>query len=236
MSLIELGIDLGVLAYDTLSEMVRRAHSDDPSDNLPPTPVNTQNVAEVIATAATGYTMSKEGRIELANYEALANTKYIDSGGVHTIGIGMTVSEIHDLVQWPWGRFVSTEQCVKDFNGALVKYEYAVNHALKVDVTQNQFDALVSITYNIGRAGMANSTFMRRLNAKADPKDVVAAVQNWKMDNGKEVKGLKIRRAAEGQVFLTGHYLNNGTVAQILVNPNTHKPSYKGRVNIAQYM
>lgn len=180
---------------------------------------------------------SKNGVIELANYEALANTKYIDSGGVQTIGIGMTVSEIPDIKNWAWSQRLEDDQCVRMFQDALVKYENAVIKALKpgVILTQAQFDALVSITYNIGTGGMAGSTFMKRVNAGARPEDVVAAMQAWNKDNGKVVRGLVNRRAAEGKVYLTGNYTNDGTVTRIVVDSN-HKPIYKGRVDIRPYL
>lgn len=181
--------------------------------------------------------MSKNGLIELANYEALANTKYIDSGGVQTIGIGMTVSEIPDIKQWSWDKRLENDQCVRMYQESLVKYENAVIKAINpgVMLTQAQFDALVSITYNIGTGGMAGSTFMRRLNAGSSDADVVAAMQSWNKDNGKVVKGLVNRRAAEGKVFMTGKYTNDGTVTQIIVN-SSHKPIYKGRVDIRPYI
>ena len=181
--------------------------------------------------------ISKNGLIELANYEALSHTKYIDSGGVHTIGIGMTTSEIPDLNSWTWERAITTEECVLMYKKATQKYVDGINKVLKngVILTQPQFDALVSITYNIGIGGMSGSTFMKRVNAGAEDKDVVAAMQAWNKDNGKVVKGLANRRAAEGKVYLTGQYTNDGSVGLIQVN-TAHKPVYKGRVSIAEYL
>lgn len=178
---------------------------------------------------------SKEGLIELANYEALSHTKYIDSGGVQTIGIGMTVSEIKDIKSWPWNKALTTRECVDMFANAVKKYENAVNNALKVPVLQHQFDVLVSITYNIGVGGMAKSTFMRRINAKESPDKVVAAMKMWNKDNGRLVKGLVNRRNFESDLFLSGKYLNNGTVGLIKVN-NAHKPVYSGRISIKEYL
>ncbi len=179
--------------------------------------------------------ISKQGLIELANYEALAHTKYIDSGGVQTIGIGMTVSEIKDIKSWPWDKELSTQECVEMYANSIKKYQDAVNKALKVPVEQHQFDVLVSITYNIGTGGMAGSTFMRRINAKDSPERIVSAMKAWNKDNGKVVKGLINRRNAEGVVYLTGKYKNDGTVGLIVVN-SAHKPVYKGRVSIEEYL
>lgn len=178
--------------------------------------------------------ISKHGTIELANYEALSHSVYLDSGGVRTIGIGMTSSEIPDLKSWPWDKTLSTEECVRMFQDGLKKYEAVVNKALKVEVLQHQFDALVSITYNIGVGGMAGSTFMKKVNSKADPESIVASMKQWNKDNGKVVRGLINRRNAEAELFLTGNYKNNGTVGLIEVDPINHHPRYKGSIDIEQ--
>lgn len=182
--------------------------------------------------------IGKNGLIELANYEALSNTVYLDSVGVRTIGIGMTSSEIPDIKQWSWERRLENDQCVRMFEDSLVRYENAVIKAINpgVMITQAQFDALVSITYNIGTGGMAGSTFMKRVNSGARPEDVAAAMQSWNKGGGRVIKGLVNRRAAEGKVYLTGKYTNDGTVTHIEVNPKNHQPIYKGRVDIRPYI
>lgn len=236
-------LNIALSAYDILMQEYRtRACSNCPEDNEP-NPINTNPLPSAISSKVGVLTMSPQGLVELANYEGLANTKYIDSGGVHTIGIGMTVSEIPDLAKWSWDKYLDNETCVKMFKSSLKKYEEAIRKVLRVKITQNEFDALVSITYNIGtgntrtmQGGMAGSTFMKRLNSNDLPKNVVAAMQFWNKDNGKVVKGLVNRRKAEGQVFLTGQYQNDGTVALISVDPKTHKPRYNKRTNILQYI
>lgn len=180
--------------------------------------------------------ISKDGIVELANYEAMAYTKYIDSGGVQTIGIGMTVSEIKDIKSWAWDATLTTKECVDMFIKALAKYEAAVNKALKVTIPQHQYDVLVSICYNIGTGGMAGSTFMKRINARASDESVCEALKRWNQDNGKVIKGLVNRRAAEAKIFSTGKYTNDGTVGVIRVDSN-HKPRYTGgRINILEFI
>lgn len=179
--------------------------------------------------------ISKNGLIELANYEALSHTKYLDSVGVETIGIGMTRSEIPDLHSWSWDRELSTKECVDLFVEAIKKYEDAVNDVLEVDVSQNQFDALVSITYNIGIGGMKGSTFMKRLNAGYPPESIVTAMESWNKGGGHIIKGLTNRRAAEGKIFISGDYTNDGTVGLIKVN-SEHKEIDSGRINIGEYL
>lgn len=177
-------------------------------------------------------TLSKQGYLELADREGLATTPYLDSVGVKTVGIGQTISDIKDLPSWPWTKSISAEEAVNLYKKSLQKYIDAVNKALKVPVTQNQFDALVSITYNIGTGGMAGSTFMKRINASAPVAQVVAAILMW--NKPPEIMG---RRRKEADLYRYGTYSNkDGCVDKINVNAKTHKPSYKGRVSIVEYL
>lgn len=187
--------------------------------------------------------ISKAGAIELGNYEGLANTPYLCPANVKTVSLGLTKTDIKDLPLWPWNKFLTDEQAVKLYIQKVQHYVDAVNSEVFVPLKQHEFDALVSITYNIGtgnlktdKGGMAGSTFIDLVNAKADPKRIVAAMKLWNRADGRVLKGLVSRRKAEADLYLTGRYKNNGTVARIAVNPNTHRPIYKGRVNIEPYI
>lgn len=180
--------------------------------------------------------MTKEGIIELASYEAISLTKYLDSVNVHTIGIGMTVSEIPDLNSWSWNKQLTIKECMDMYKKGLQKYVDAVNNALQVEVTPNQFDALVSLTYNIGIGAMRKSTFMKRLNAGYSPVSVVEAMKRFNRAGGRVIQGLVNRRNKEGDVFLYGKYLAKGSITKIDVNPNSHKPIYRGTINVEAYV
>jgi lysozyme len=78
----------------------------------------------------------------------------------------------------------------------LVRYEDAVNRLVKVPLTQNQFDALVSFTFNVGEGALAKSTLLKKLNA-GDYDAVPAELMKWTKGGGKELPGLVRRRRAE---------------------------------------
>lgn len=111
--------------------------------------------------------MSQKGKIFLSGLEGVCLTKYLDSVGIWTIGVGATRTEIPDIANWSKDKAITIEEAFELLNKSLVKYEKAIIDTLKVDIDQNQFDALVSIAYNIGTGGLRGSTFMRRINAKA---------------------------------------------------------------------
>lgn len=162
---------------------------------------------------------SLEGLIALAALEGVALSRYYDSVGVSTIGIGATKSEIPDLAEWPLSKKITLEEAFDLLDKSIVRYENAINKALKVPVTQFQFDALVSICYNIGTGGASGSTFMRRINAKESTQRIVDAIMMW--DKPKEIIG---RRRKEANLFAKGDY-GAGKVNVFPVN-SKGKPVY----------
>jgi lysozyme len=81
-------------------------------------------------------------------------------------------------------------------------YENAVNRRVKVNLNQNQFDALVSFVYNIGVGAFSKSTVLKRLNI-GDYAGAAEAFEMWVHCNGKTLPGLVRRREEEKELFLT---------------------------------
>ena len=83
-----------------------------------------------------------------------------------------------------------------------VNFESAVYENVKVGLNQNQFDALVSLTYNIGIGAFSKSTLLKKLNA-GDYKGTSNQFDVWVNAGGKRLDGLVKRRAKEKALFLT---------------------------------
>lgn len=79
--------------------------------------------------------------------------------------------------------------------------EAAVNRLVTVPLTQNQFDALVSLVFNIGEGNFSKSTLLRRLNA-GEREAAAGQFGRWNKSKGVELAGLTKRRAAERELFL----------------------------------
>jgi len=188
--------------------------------------------------------LSKLGYCALANYECLCLKPYLDSGGVKTVGVGSTISDIPDLPLWDWNKEISIEEAVRLYKKGLSKYVAAVNKELtRLEIPQTLFDALVSITYNIGTGntktnvgGMAGSTFMKRVNAGESLERIVQAMAAWNKDNGKVVQGLINRRKKEANLILHGDYGTKGLVD--LVPVVNKKPVYSKatKINLLDYL
>ena len=79
-------------------------------------------------------------------------------------------------------------------------FEEAVNKRVKVPLEQNQFDALVSWTFNLGGSNLRNSTMLKVLNqGKYDL--VPAEIRRWNKAGGETLQGLIRRREAESKLF-----------------------------------
>jgi lysozyme len=137
----------------------------------------------------------------IKEFEGCKLTSYKCPAGVWTIGIGSTRYSDGSAVK-QGQTLVNEEAALLLLSKTLTSYEHAVN-AIKVDLTQNEFDALVSLTYNIGAGNLASSTLVKMLKA-GDPKSEIAQqFLRWDKANGKPLAGLTRRRNAEAELFLS---------------------------------
>lgn len=146
---------------------------------------------------------SAAGRTAITRHEGLRLNAYPDpaSGGEPwTIGVGHTSSAGAPKVTK--GMKITKAQADEILSRDLVTFEKAVNDAVKVPVNQNEFDALVSLAFNIGAGAFKKSSLVKRLN---EGKRQAAADQflSWTKAAGKTMPGLVNRRNDERKMFLT---------------------------------
>ncbi|GHT16290.1 lysozyme [Bacteroidia bacterium] len=142
--------------------------------------------------------LSDAGKKLIKDFEGLRLKAYQCSAGVWTIGYGHTgaVNEGEEVTQFYADTF---------FDFDVLRFEDAVNDALMGGQTpplqQHQFDALVSLAYNIGVAAFKGSTLVKR--AKVNPNDplIGGEFMKWCNANGKYNEGLHKRRAAEAKFY-----------------------------------
>jgi len=84
----------------------------------------------------------------------------------------------------------------------LIEFEHTVNSSVKAPLNQNQFDALVSLAYNIGSSAFKSSTLVKKLNA-GDYKGAADQFNVWVNAGGKRMQGLVSRRDREKLLFLS---------------------------------
>lgn len=143
---------------------------------------------------------SNAGLQMIEGFEAYRGYPYKDIAGWWTWGYG------HKRVgNEPMPTFISQPDAVALLRRDIAQYETAVNDNVKYPITQDQFDALVDFTYNLGVADFESSTLLKLLNSG----DIAGAANEFpKWDharvNGQEVEvpGLLARRMQERTLFL----------------------------------
>lgn len=141
--------------------------------------------------------LSNKGAKFVQSFEGYFPKAYLDPIGVLTIGWGHTN---HHEPKFSAGEVWSREKCEEVFRSDMKLFENEVKRLVKVPLTQGQFDALVSFTYNCGGGNLAKSSLLRKLNA-GDYEGAAQQFQYWNKAGGRVLPGLTRRRAAEALMF-----------------------------------
>lgn len=138
-----------------------------------------------------------KGLALIKSFEGKRLVSYDDGVGVWTVGYGTT--RING-VKVQKGLTITDSQAELYLKADLETFENVVNKVVTIEVNQNQFDALVSLTYNIGATAFTNSTLLRKLNS-GDFKCASEQFLVWNKGGGKVMTGLVRRREAEKELF-----------------------------------
>lgn len=150
--------------------------------------------------------ISLAGLAAIKREEALSLVRYDDATGkalakgqavkgYATIGYGHKLGALENY--WTITQAEADRLLVSDLSDA----EAAVNRLVKVPLTQNQYDALVSFVFNVGGGAFSRSTLLRLLNAK-DYAGAAKQFPAWRKSAGVVLQGLVKRRANEMALFL----------------------------------
>lgn len=138
-------------------------------------------------TGINGFNLIKE-------FEGLRLHTYKCPADRWTIGYGHTANASANDV-------ITEAQAISLLYQDVAKSERAVNQYVRVPLTQNQFDALVSFVFNLGVGNFRTSTLLKKLNA-GDYDDAAKEFGRWIHAGGKALPGLVRRREAERALFL----------------------------------
>lgn len=160
--------------------------------------------------------VSENGLALIKRFEGFSATPYLCPAGKWTIGYGHVISP--HLLRGP----VTIEEAEALLKNDLVAVESAINRLVTAPLTQNQFDALCSLIYNIGVGAFAASTLLKLLSSRAhaqhgtdtgssDSKKLDTGLRRydeaakqflrWVYAGGKRLPGLEVRRQAEMELF-----------------------------------
>lgn len=159
---------------------------------------------------------SDAGRKFIEDFEGLVLKASDDGFGNPTIGYGHTTPQGPPHVAI--GDVITEKEADQILSRDLHTVEYDVNTWTVVPVNQNQFDALVSFTFNVGAGNFKTSTLLKELNNR-NYIEAADEFLKWNHANGKVVAGLTRRREAERKMFLSSVPVVSGTPVEPAPKP-----------------
>ena len=133
--------------------------------------------------------ISKKGIDLIKKFEGCSLVAYKCPSGIWTIGYGHTGGVEK-------GQKITQKEADSYFINDIKRFELYVEDNVKIKLNQNQFDALVSFTYNCGVANL------RKLTNNRNTAAIAAAIPLYNKSNGKTLEGLKKRRQEEYELFI----------------------------------
>lgn len=166
------------------------------------------------AKRASTFGLSSKGINLLKSIEQLATKPYDDQTGKDITAWvkGATIGYGHLISKAEWSKYkngITEAQALSLFNADLKPYVNTVKSKVTASVTQNEFDAMVILTFNIGQGAFSNSSVLKMVNnpnAKTTYKNLEAAWKAWNKSQGVANKGLTNRRQSEWNIYTKGVY------------------------------
>ena len=146
--------------------------------------------------------ISQKGLDLLKQFEGVKLKPYLCPAGIATISIGCTYYEDGTKVRMTDPE-ISQARATEIFLNVLKHYESSVDSFTRDDITQEQFDALVSFAYNVGTGALKNSTLLKKVNADPNDKFIESQFLIWNKVKGVPIKGLTLRRQAESNLYFS---------------------------------
>jgi lysozyme len=145
--------------------------------------------------------ISQKGTDLIKSFEGLKLNAYLCTSGVPTIGYGSTFYPDKTAVKM--GDKLKNIQEAEDlFKITLQSFENIISGLFyNVSLNQNQYDALVSLTFNIGVTAFANSTLFKKVKINPNDKAIAIEFGKWINSGGKKSKGLIKRRKLESDFY-----------------------------------
>ena len=137
--------------------------------------------------------ISTEGIALIKKFEGCKLESYKCAAGVWTIGYGSTKLITQDMS-------ITQDEAEKLLIKDIAEFEEFVLEASEMPLSQHQFDALVSWTFNLGGGNLNSSTMLKVLNT-GDYENVPTQIKRWNKAGGKVLEGLIRRREAEALLF-----------------------------------
>lgn len=148
----------------------------------------------------------------IMHHEGVRNKPYQCPALLWTVGVGHVIDPSHAKLTLDgrkqvgipagWNRVLSNEEIMDILKKDLTRFEQGVSRLITVPLTQGQFDALVSFSFNVGLGNLQKSTIRMKVN-RGDYEGGAEGLLDWTKAGGKVLKGLLNRRNDERALFLS---------------------------------
>ena len=143
----------------------------------------------------------KKGISLIESAEGFSAKMYKDPVGLPTIGYGTLIDTAAE--QWLKTAIIDRTEAEILLRKELTMIERNLGLMLLKPVVQNQFDALVSFTYNLGVANLRISTLLKKANKNPNDPTIRDEFMKWVHGNGDVLPGLVTRRKAEADLYFS---------------------------------
>lgn len=137
----------------------------------------------------------------IKHHEGFVRKPYQDPIGLWTVGVGHLIGD-GKILPKEWNKEFTDEEIDQILCEDLERFEIGIQRLTKVNLSQGQFDALVSFSFNVGLGNFQSSTLRAKLN-RGDYEGASNEFWKWRRAGGKILKGLVKRRADEKALFLS---------------------------------
>jgi lysozyme len=146
--------------------------------------------------------LNNAGYLLITEFEGFSAKPYLCPAKIPTIGFGNTYYPDGKRVTL-LDKEITRIQAFEIFKSVADRFGSAVSKLVTSPLTQNQFNALVSIAYNIGTGNFSSSTLLKKVNKNHNDITIVLEFKKWNKVNKKEVAGLTKRRIYEANIYFT---------------------------------
>jgi len=133
----------------------------------------------------------------IKSFEAFSAIPYKCPGGYDTIGYG------HVILRGEYYSRISVDDANELLKRDLAITERAVMRNIKAPLSQNQFDSLISFTFNVGGAALQRSSLRQKINYGSASDEIAQEFLRWVYSNGRKLHGLVNRRTMESRMYTT---------------------------------
>lgn len=147
--------------------------------------------------------ISQKGINLIKKYEGFYSKPYLCPAGVPTIGYGTTFNRKTGKRVSLSDKPITEREAEELLRLDLDFFEKGVDRYTRDDISQHQFDALVSFAYNVGLGNLQRSTLLRKINNNPKEKGIVYQFTRWNRANGRILRGLTKRRQDEANLYFS---------------------------------